>query len=192
MMATAAVTQHERGSDRLGSTLARIKTVTGDALAEMRALLYELQPTTVAEEGLVAALPKLVAAMQVRTEVPITFTCTVAAAAVRRPSAAVETAIFRIVQEAVGNAIKYAQATAIAVTLTEAGERLHAEVRDDGVGFDPTARVNPSADGRRGGMGVPGMRTRAAETGLELQVMSASGEGTLIAVATPLPSSSFA
>jgi signal transduction histidine kinase len=123
--------------------------------------------------------------MQVRSEVPISFTW--AGAAVRRPSAEMETAIVRIVQEALGNAVKYGQATTIAVTLTEAGDSLRVEVRDDGVGFDPTVRVSPSADGRQGGMGLPGMRARAAGAGLELEVTSAPGVGTLVAVVAPLP-----
>lgn len=182
LMANAAVTQHARGAEALGSTLQRIKTVTHDALAEMRALLYELQPAALAEEGLAKALAKLVAAMQVRSDVPITF----AGTARTRLSAAAETAIFRIVQESLSNVTKYAQATTVTVTLTEATGYLRAEVRDDGVGFDPSAPVSPSAGGRQGGMGLPGMRARAADAGLNLRVTSAPGAGTSITVEAPL------
>jgi signal transduction histidine kinase len=137
----------------------------------------------VAEEGLAKALEKLVAAMQVRSDVPVTF----AGTATSRLSAAAETAIFRIVQESLSNASKYARATAVTVTLTEVAGCVRVEVRDDGVGFDPSASVTPSADGRRGGMGLPGMRARAAEAGLSLRVTSAPGAGTSITVEAPLP-----
>jgi signal transduction histidine kinase len=75
----------------------------------------------------------------------------------------------------------------MSVTLFEASDSLQVEVRDDGVGFDPSVRVSPSADGRQGGMGLPGMRARAAGAGLALQVTSAPGAGTMVAVAAPLP-----
>jgi signal transduction histidine kinase len=157
--------------------------VAQEALAEMRALLYELHPAALAEEGLAKALAKLVAAMQVRTEVPLTFT----GSATCRLSPDAETAMFRIVQEALGNALKYAQATAITVTLAETAEQLVASVTDDGVGFDPALHVAPSADGQRGGLGLRSMRARAAAAGMKLQIASTSEAGTCVTVAAPVP-----
>jgi signal transduction histidine kinase len=183
MLANAAHAQHARGHPATGATIGRIRAVAQEALSEMRALLYELHPAALAEEGLAKALAKLVAAMQVRTEVPLTFT----GSATCRLSPDAETAMFRIVQEALGNALKYAQATAITVTLAETAEQLVASVTDDGVGFDPALHVAPSADGQRGGLGLRSMRARAAAAGMKLQIASTSEAGTCVTVAAPVP-----
>jgi signal transduction histidine kinase len=182
MMARAAQVQHDRGSERLGGTLERIAGLSQDALKEMRALLFELQPTGLAEEGLAVSLERLAEAFRSRMDLQVGFRSN---SATRLPSD-VETAIFRIVQEALANAAKHSRATAVAITLDETPDRLRVVVRDDGVGFDPTARVVESPDGRRGGMGMRTMRERAAAAGLEFGVRTGSGHGTSIVVDAPL------
>jgi signal transduction histidine kinase len=182
MLAHTARLQHERGTATVGETLARVQTVLGDALSEMRALLYELQPTALADEGLAKALEKLARSMQVRTDAAVRYE----GAPVPRLAPETETAIFRIVQEALGNAVKYARATTIRLTLTADGARLIAAVADDGVGFDQTVPVTPSADGRRGGMGLRAMRERAAAAGLRVTVASEPGHGARVTVEAPL------
>jgi anti-sigma regulatory factor (Ser/Thr protein kinase) len=107
--------------------------------------------------------------------------------ATRRLGPDTETAVFRIVQEALGNTLKYAQATAITVSLTEHAGQLVARVTDDGVGFDPALPVPPSSDGQRGGSGLRSMRARAAAVGMKLQVESTPGAGTSITVTAPFP-----
>ena len=182
LMTNAALGHYVRGLP-IEDTLRRIKAVSQDALAEMRALLYELHPAALAAEGLTKALAKLVTAMQVRVDVPITFT----GETERRLAPDIETAVFRIVQEALGNAAKYAQATDLRVTLAETEAQLSVTVADNGVGFDPAAPVTASADGRSGGMGLRSMRSRAAAAGLGLQIESAPGAGTRVTVTAPLP-----
>jgi signal transduction histidine kinase len=183
LLTNAALGQSERGMP-VEPTLRRIKAVAQDALAELRALLYELHPATLAEEGLSKAVQKLIGAMQVRLEVPIHVTVEVEPGC--RVSPERETAIFRIVQEALGNAAKYAQATALQVTLAQTESQLRVTVADNGAGFDPAAPVTPSADGARGGMGLRSMRERAITTGMLLQVESEPGHGTRITVTAPL------
>ncbi len=90
-------------------------------------------------------------------------------------------------QEALANATKYARATAIHLSLAKDEEWLRVLVEDNGVGFDPAAPVTPSADGRRGGMGLRSMRERAAAAGLSVQLESAPGVGTRVIVEAPLP-----
>jgi signal transduction histidine kinase len=182
MMARAAQTQYSRGSDTLGNTLDRIGTLAGEALAEMRALLYELRPASLAEEGLVAALEKLVAAVRLRSDVPITFRSECDS----RLRAEAETAMFRIVQEALANAVRHAQATAITVALVEADGRLTATVTDDGVGFVPGAAAAATTGEHGTGLGMHTMRERAASAGLDLRVLSTLGEGTTVRVEASL------
>jgi len=183
MMARAAQTQFARGNDRLGGTLDRIAELSQDALREMRSLLFELQPTGLAEEGLSGALRTLADAVRTRTQIDVTFEgdCSI------RLAPEVETAAFRIMQEALANASKHAGATSIALTLEERRDRLVISVRDDGVGFDPAASSAAVADSRLGGMGMRTMQERAAACGLQLRIRSSLGAGTTVTVEAPLP-----
>jgi signal transduction histidine kinase len=182
LMANAAYVQHQRGVPALAGTLARLRTISQDALSELRALLYELRPTALEEEGLASALAKLVTAMQVRTEVPIRYQALSSA----RPEAGTGHAIFRIVQEALANATKYARASTIDVSMEERNGLLSVTVADDGGGFDPAAPPTPSGDGRRGGMGLRSMRERAVAAGLRLLIDSAPGAGCRVTIEAPL------
>lgn len=183
MMARAAQTQYNRGSDRLGTTLDRIAVLSGDALREMRALLFELQPTGLADDGLGPALRKLADAVRTRLDLDVSFDGETRT----RLAPEVETAIFRIVQEALANAAKHAKASAIAIRLDESTGYLRVSVRDNGVGFDPNAPVTISSDGRHGGMGMRTMRERAAATGISLRIRSRRGRGTIVLAEAPLP-----
>ena len=121
--------------------------------------------------------------MQVRTDIPVTYS----GDSTHRLAPETETAIVRLVQEALANAAKHARATAIDVRLTAADGRLRVVVADNGVGCDPAAPVTSAVDGRRGGMGLRSMRERAAAAGLAVQVESAPGAGTRVTVEAPLP-----
>jgi signal transduction histidine kinase len=182
MMARAAQVQHDRGSDRLGGTLERIAALSQDALKEMRALLFELQPTGLSEEGLAVSLERLAEAFRSRMELQVSYQGN---STTRLPSE-METAIFRIVQEALANAAKHSHAGTIAISLDETPDRLRVVVRDDGVGFDLGAPVVESPDGRRGGMGMRTMRERASAAGLEFGIRSRPGQGTSVMVDAPL------
>ncbi|HLZ70984.1 MAG TPA: GAF domain-containing protein [Dehalococcoidia bacterium] len=178
MLTRAAQAQHEKGSARLSSTLERIGTLAEEAQREMRALLVQLRPPGL-DEGLVVALERLVDSFRLRSDSSFEFSaergCRLAPAA--------EAAVFRIVQEALGNAVKHAGAGTIEVDLTAMNGMLTIEVRDDGEGFDP---ASPPASGPgRGGIGMRSMRERAVEVGALLRIESAPGAGTAVIVEVP-------
>ncbi len=183
MLARAALAQHSQGSAQLGATLERVAALAQDALLEMRALLFELRPETLAEQGLDAALARLVELFRPRTSMAIRYH----GEAAPRLAPDTELAVFRIAQEALGNAVKHAEAGAAELRLTVEPGALRVTVRDDGCGFDPAAPVVPSADGRRGGEGLRSMRERAVAAGLQLQIASEPGAGTTVAIAAPIP-----
>jgi signal transduction histidine kinase len=186
MLARAARTQYERRSESVGATLSRIGALAQEALTEMRALLLELRPAALAESGLAAALEQLVGSIRGRTPIPIRYVP--GDEPVPRLPEAQETAIFRIAQEALGNAIKHARASELTLSLEAGNGRLTVSVHDDGIGFDPSAPAM-SADAP-GGMGMRTMRERAAAAGLRFSVASAPGSGTTITVEAPLPAAS--
>ena len=92
-------------------------------------------------------------------------------------------AAFRIIQEALMNAEKHAQASEVKVTLRFGADEFACTVKDDGVGFDPAAVPAPGMDG---GLGLPGMTQRAESVGGGICVSSAPAQGTEVAFAAPL------
>jgi signal transduction histidine kinase len=156
-------------------TLRQLAELTKGALAEMRALIFELRPGALAEEGLVNALFRQAAALTAREHVPIMVT-----GPEERPEldAATEEHLYRFTLEALNNAVKHARATAIEVTidLTEAG--LSLSIIDDGIGFDP-ALPTP------GHLGRTTMAERVAAIGGTLSVCSAPGAGCRVSVLVP-------
>ncbi|MDR7581478.1 MAG: sensor histidine kinase, partial [Armatimonadota bacterium] len=85
--------------------------------------------------------------------------------------------LFRIAQEALANAVKHAQASEVSIHLAASGQAVRLVVRDDGRGFDPE-RVSR-------GMGLAGMRERAAAIGAALEVRTGPGQGTTVEVSVP-------
>jgi signal transduction histidine kinase len=90
----------------------------------------------------------------------------------------VESALFRIAQEALTNVAKHANATRVGLTLTYLDDVLLLDVRDDGSGFDTAIRT--------AGYGLAGMRERLSRIGGRLEVESVLGEGTAVNAAVPI------
>jgi signal transduction histidine kinase len=133
----------------------------------MRALIFELRPGALAEEGLVTALRRQATALTAREGVPIEVT----GPSERPPlDPATEEHLYRISLEALNNAVKHAHASRIDVTLTATGSVLKISIADDGVGFDP-AQPHP------GHLGQQTMAERAAAIGAQLEVVSSPGAG---------------
>lgn len=156
----------------LGRSISEMAELTRGALAEMRALIFELRPEALAEEGLVAAVRKQAAALTAREQIAVT---------VDGPEerlelgSRVEEHLYRIVSEALHNVVKHAGAESAAVSVTAREGVLRVEVSDDGAGFDPDAE-NP------GHLGLGTMAARAEGIGANLTITSAPGTGTTVAV----------
>jgi signal transduction histidine kinase len=155
--------------------LSEIGQLTRGALAEMRALIFELRPGALAEEGLVAALTKQALALSAREGLVIE----VDGPGERLPlRPEVEEQLYRLGQEALANVIKHARASSATVRIAAADDTVSMEVSDDGRGFDP------AAVGREH-FGLRSMRGRVADLGGRLDVTSAHGRGTLLRVEVP-------
>jgi signal transduction histidine kinase len=159
----------------VGEELGEIGQLTRGALAEMRALIFELQPGALAEEGLVAALTKQASALSAREGLSIE----VHGPGERLPLApGVEQQLYRLGQEALANVVKHARASSATVGIAAKDAIVVMEVSDDGRGFDP-------ANVGREHFGLRSMRGRVADLGGRLQVTSAPGRGTLLRVEVP-------
>jgi signal transduction histidine kinase len=162
----------------LGRAVGELRSLAHGALAEMRALIFELRPGALAEEGLVAALTKQAAALTAREGLPIAVH-----GPQRRPAlpADTEEQLYRIALEAVHNVLKHADAQHAEVRLA-ADDGLVLTVTDDGRGFHVT-------DARPGHLGLGTMGQRAESIGARLEVASRPGQGTIVTVTLPCPPS---
>jgi signal transduction histidine kinase len=138
-----------------------------------------LRAPTLEGHDLVTAVSCL--AQQLTAGTSIQSEVSVSGAARRLPDP-VETNLLRIVQEAVTNAMKYAHADRIHISLGFEKDAAWLKVRDDGCGFEPSSSV--SAGGAH--LGLVGMRERAEMLGGRLSLDSRPGQGTEVAVTVPI------
>lgn len=183
-----AVTEHCPSGSGAQTTLERMRALAEAMGREVHRIAVELRPTSLDDVGLVPALEAYCLEWQQRTGVPVEFAAVGLGAGVGRLPPVLETTAYRVVQEALNNAAKYAcgpdvpagaGATGVSVTLHRGGGELRATVEDDGPGFDPEEAAS------RGRLGIAGMRERAELAGGTLEVESAPGEGTTVFLRVP-------
>lgn len=165
-------------ADLARAEVAQLQELTKGALAEMRALIFELRPGALAEEGLGAALTKQAAAIAAREHVVIE----VVAPQHRLPlSAGAEEHLYRIALEAMHNAVKHAapQRIDVVISVDEASDQAVLVVADDGIGFDTSVE-------HLGHLGLGTMRERAASLEGSVTLDSAPATGTRVSVAVPV------
>jgi signal transduction histidine kinase len=177
LTAQAARVQLEKNPARTAAQLERLQETAAVALAEMRALIFQLRPPGLSEQGLVAALQQHVAALGRREG----LTVNLVVSGEERYARGVEQAIYRIVQEALNNVVKHAGACRVAIALDLQPDRTTLRVSDDGAGFDLSV-LEPSS-GRH--LGLISMRERAAEIGGQMELRSCPGQGTEVVVVVP-------
>lgn len=152
-----------------------------DMIGHVRAMALDLRPPLLDELGLVAALRGYAEGQSVRTGVAIGVEAN-AGAETLRPDTSITA--FRIVQEAVNNTLRHASAGRITVSVRADASRLLLSVRDDGRGFDVGEALQRAANGRH--LGLLGMRERVEALGGQLEIESASGQGTEVRASVPL------
>ncbi len=153
-----------------------VRKLVVETLQDVRRLAVELRPSALDDFGLEPALRRLGQAVQEGRALNIQVESRLGA---ERLPADVETALYRIVQEALTNVVKHADATHVSVVVTRKQESVAAMIEDDGDGFDP---ARTSADR----FGLIGMRERVQLLDGSLVVESAPGSGTTLIIELPL------
>jgi PAS domain S-box-containing protein len=145
------------------------------ALAEMRALIFELRPEALEREGLSGALKHHTAVLRARYGIAVEESLS------GEPVTTWESkqALYRIAQEALHNAGRHARATRVRVVLSQDDSQVLLEIEDNGVGFD-------SQSAFPGHFGLNTMRERATDLGGRLDIESRPGTGTLVRVVIPV------
>ncbi len=154
--------------------LAHLVTMLNSGIALKRRIIEDLRPSALGALGLVATLEILGREFAERSGIEVE--CQLAPV---RLTAAGNLVVYRLVQEAITNISKYAQARHVRLEMAEQGSRVEVSVRDDGVGFDSSAPA-------RSAYGLVGMRFRVQAEHGSLRVVSAPGQGTLIGMSLPV------
>jgi signal transduction histidine kinase len=173
------------GHDEAGrSRIEEVQALAESIDSEVDFLAWELRPTALDDLGLTAALTNFVKEWSSHYHIPAEAHVTGFGTGGLRLSPQTETCLYRIMQEALNNVYKHAQASRVSVILERRGGDAVLVVEDDGVGFDFDASEAARVAGGRG-LGLVGMRERAALLGGEVEFESEPGKGTTIFARIP-------
>jgi signal transduction histidine kinase len=157
-------------TDEAREATAAIRELVASTLQDVRRLAVELRPSALDDFGLVPAVERLAANLSEQTDLAVDFEARLGE---RRMPPEAETALYRIVQEAVTNVVKHADAHRVSITLVRKEASVVVVIEDDGQGFEP-------ASVRAGALGFTGMRERVELVGGRLTVESSPGAGTTL------------
>jgi signal transduction histidine kinase len=185
-----------RDPEELTETVDAVLEGLGNEIDGLRHLITELRPAALDDLGLAAALQALarraqaIDGLDVQIEMHLGAESGEAAdggiAEGGRFDPELESTIYRIVQEALTNVSRHAQATTAVVSISERDGVVRASVTDDGRGLPDAGGLGPRGDGLEGGFGMSGMRERAELVGGELDFAPAPGRGTTVRLIVPL------
>ena len=168
----------EEGPEALKRTGQAAVEQIDDEIVKLRRLITELRPASLDSIGLEAALQALAEQHQQGSTLVVDCDLELSRVEEDRPTPILETAVYRLVQEALNNVSKHSMARRADLTVRASQGSIEIDVRDDGVGFEPSLV--------REGFGLVGMRERAALLGGTLDVDSTRGSGTRIRAEIPL------
>jgi signal transduction histidine kinase len=158
---------------------ARIKEMLNQVEKHLRRYSHELRPTILDDLGWIPAIRFLAEGISKRADLPIHIDAAVSG----RPPSTIETTLYRIVQEALTNAVKHAKASNVWIRAWRENLVLCCSIRDDGGGFDSSQAH--AARGRKG-LGLTAMQERVTAIGGSLRIESRPGLGTELSIRIPL------
>ena len=161
--------------------------MVGKTVGEVERISRNLRPTVLDNLGLVAGLRSLGEEFTARAGLPVELDAAPLTALVPGNT---ELALYRILQETLRNVEKHAHARQVTISLAEERQGIQMRIRDNGKGFDPdrlpVRRAKTLLGKAKGGLGLLGLRERAASVGGDLKITSARRKGTEIEVWVPL------
>ena len=164
------------GTVGVSAEIDRLREQVVQAINELRNLAMRLRPTALDDLGLVPAIERLTEEAALSGGARVSFNHI---GLTNRLDSDLETAIYRVMQEALTNALKYSRANEITLDIVASRDTLIAKVIDNGCGFDPDAVTD-------GALGIAGMKERADLVGGRIDVESELGKGTAVTISIPL------
>ena len=170
--------EEANGPDELKQATAFLRDLAVTTLQDVRRLAVELRPKALDDFGLVAALERLASTFSEQTGIAVELSARIGET---RLVPEIETALYRIIQEALTNVAKHAQAARVSVVLNRGPRGVTAVIEDDGRGFASL----PEPDDSRG-LGLIGMKERVGLLSGRIQIESTEGSGTTLVVEVPV------
>lgn len=182
LLISLAVLEESVEAPEARERIAETRALAHSTLRAIRNLSIDLRPSALDDLGLLPALRWYVKEYEKKCSIKVEFH---ARGFKERLPAEMETALYRIVQEALTNTARHANAHKVSVVLEETRGTVNATIVDDGRGFDYEALLrNP---GQERGLGLAGMQERAVLLNGILTIHSVPGQGTTVQVSIPLP-----
>jgi two-component system, NarL family, sensor kinase len=168
------------GANTSRAELLKLRDLLDQATEGVRRIAHDLRPSALDDLGLLPVLRMACEQFGERARVQLNLE---GVRRIARLPAAVETALYRILQEVLRNVEQHARAHHVTVCLRQQRDRIQLSITDDGIGFDPDR--HPAKPNGKGGLGLLSVRERATSVGGALQVKSAPGQGTTIQAQIP-------
>lgn len=163
---------------QLRQQLSELEDMVQESMNEMRRILFDLKPVRLDKQSLLTALEDYF------VEIKANFGMVVKIEAAGQPQIYpfhMQTALFRLVQEAINNIRKHAGVSTAEIVLSESEERVEILIKDEGQGFDRDRELNKAA-----GYGIAGMQERVDLLGGTIEILSEPGAGTRVLIGIPL------
>jgi signal transduction histidine kinase len=167
------------------SRIREVEALIREIIREVRRVTFNIKPTVLGDYGLQAALNVFINEIGKLTDVELFYETE---GEIGRLPQKIEDNIFRIIQEALNNALKYSDAESISVSLIQRGDNLIVSVKDEGKGFD-TAILSERSTNIESGRGFFNMYERTEYINGKLEIQSGGGKGTVVSLTVPVRNS---
>jgi len=174
---------HDAAPEKFQDVVLPLQELAAQTARDLHRVALELRPSTLDDLGLVKAVDNLVETWSTHCAIDVDIESSQYTSA--DVSEEVETALYRIIQEALNNVGKHSGAKRVSIILQRTADHAQAIIEDDGRGFDTTKRR--SAADQKGGLGLSGIRERLNLLGGSLNIESAPKQGTTLIVRIPIP-----
>lgn len=164
--------------NRIYEEIGNIKQMSEESLADIRRIMFDLKPTLLHQDNFALTLKEYFADYGTKYNIDIEF---VVFAKAKQYDITLETALFRMVQEAITNVRKHAGVKKALAKMEDSGKKITLIIKDEGAGFD----IENAAQ-KAEGYGIIGMKERAELLGGEVEIISAPGKGTQVIITVPL------
>ncbi len=169
--------------DVKSTIIADSRALIDRSLKELRTLSYLLHPPVLDDAGLIPAIRSFIDGFSRRSGIKVEMKLPGRMARLPRDA---ESAIFRVVQEALANVHRHSGSATAAVRLSRSRQQVVLEIVDRGAGIAGMVKDSPAADVRSLGVGIPGMQARLRQLNGDLEIHSAAGQGTTIRAVVPV------
>ncbi|MFT9495477.1 sensor histidine kinase [Anaerosolibacter sp.] len=171
----------DRDVDRAKFELGQLKSIGRECLKDVRKIIYDLRPMSLDDLGLVPTIQRFILNFEEETHINVSFSVIAKNEII---NSTVQLSLFRIIQEALNNVRKHAQASTVVIKLEVINKTINILIFDDGIGFNVETKMKSCKE--ESGFGLLAMRERAELLKGNIEIDSNLGTGTRIKISIPV------